>query len=162
MSNPNETIRGDRNLVERIVQLVPGFRGYYDRENRREADQLIRKFGVSKLDQLIAELHELTKNAPLREKDDYQECVNQAEKLRNALQYADRGYSGFFSEVKWDRPERLAALYERDEQIVALISTLAESLVEGGIPLPDLRAELILLQRTVEERRDVILNLGSA
>jgi hypothetical protein len=150
VSDVNQMIRGDRNFVERIVQLVPGFRGYYDRENRREADRLVRKFGVSKLDQL-----------PLAEKNDYQECVNQAEKLRNALQYSDRGYSGFFSEVKWDRPERLAAIYERDERIVGLIATLAESLTDGAIPLPDLRKELVSLQRSVEERRDVILNLGS-
>jgi hypothetical protein len=161
MSDVNEMIRGDRNFVERIVQFVPGFRGYYDRENRREADRLVRKFGVAKLEQLISELHELTKSAPLAEKNDYQECVNQAEKLRNALQYSDRGYSGFFSEIKWDRPERLAGIYERDERIVALIATLAESITDAAIPLPDLRKELISLQRSVEERRDVILNLGS-
>ncbi len=161
MSDVNQTIRGERNFIERIVQLVPGYRGYQDRENRREADRLVRKFGVGKLDQLIAELHELTKSAPLAEKDDHQECVNQAEKLRNALQYSDRGYSGFFSEIKWDRPERLAEICERDEQIVALIATLAESIADGAIPLPDLRKELISLQRSVEARRDVILNLGS-
>ena len=83
MADLNEIIRGDRNFVERIGQLLPGFRGYFDRENRREADRMLRMFGTSKLDEMIAELHELTKAAPLAEKDDVQECVNQAEKLRH-------------------------------------------------------------------------------
>jgi hypothetical protein len=61
MADLNEIIRGDRNFVERIGQLLPGFRGYFDRENRREADRMLRMFGTSKLDEMIAELHELTK-----------------------------------------------------------------------------------------------------
>ncbi len=160
MADLNEIIRRDRNFVERIGQLLPGFRGYFDRENRREADHMLRMSGTSKLDEMIALLHELTKAAPLAEKDDVQECVNQAEKLRHELRYSDRGYSGFFSEIKWDRPDRLAAIYERDEAIVVGIATLLDRLADSDLPLAELRRELISLQRAVGERRNVILNLG--
>lgn len=162
MSDQNETIRRDRNFVERIVQLVPGFRGYYDRENRREADRVVRMFGVSRLEEIVSELHEMTKRAPLAEKDVVQECVNQAEKLQNAIRHSDQGYSGFFSEVKWDRRERLAAIYELDEQISGRLASLAECVTTGEIPVADLRSELVELQRAVANRRETILNLGSA
>jgi hypothetical protein len=160
MADLNQTIRDDRGFVERIVQLVPGFRGYFDRENRREADHAVRMCATKKLDHIIAELHDLTKRVPLGEKDECQECVNQAEKLRHELQYADRGYSGFFSEIKWDRPNRLSAIYEFDERILGTINTLTERALEGTVPLAELRKELISLQRDVGERRNVILNLG--
>ena len=162
MVDLNEIVRGDRNWVERIVQLVPGFRGYYDRENRREADRMLRQFGCSKLDHLISELHEGTKRAPLPEKDDWQEVVNQAQKLRHELRHSDQGYSGFFDEVKWDAPERLEAIYAKDEELVAAVAALAERVAEGAIEIAVLREELKSLQRSVAGRRHAILELGSA
>ena len=68
--------------------------------------------------------------------------------------------SSFFSEIKWDRPDRLAGIYERDEAIVVGIATLLDRLADSDLPLAELRRELISLQRAVGERRNVILNLG--
>ena len=45
---------------------------------------LVRNFGVSRLDRLGSELAEATKRAPLEQMDTYQEVTNQVEKLRNA------------------------------------------------------------------------------
>ena len=77
MADLNRVIRGQRNVLERLIQYVPGFRGYLDKENRREADRLVRDFGVSRLDRLGSELAEATKRAPLEQMDTYQEVTNQ-------------------------------------------------------------------------------------
>lgn len=160
MDDVEATIREQRNPIERIAQRIPGFRGYTERENRREADRLVRMWGVARLDHIISELHEATKRAPLGEKHDCQECVNQAEKLQAELRHADRGYSGFFSEVKWDRPENLAALHDHDLHLADALEALAERVADGELPVAELREELRALQRGLAERRHTILSIG--
>ena len=54
MADIHGTIDTQRNALERLVQRIPGFRGYYDKENRREADKLLRDYGVTLLDHVIA------------------------------------------------------------------------------------------------------------
>ncbi len=159
MTDLNRVIRGQRNALEALVQHVPGFRGYFDRENRREADRLVRDFGVTRLERLCSELSETTKQAALSEMDTYQETINQAETLRNALRHADQGYSGFFAEIKWDDEDALQAVYCLDLELVLDIEALVSDF-DSGAPAPErLRGELVGLKRRLEDRRAAILGL---
>ena len=159
MTDLNRVIRGQRNALEALVQHVPGFRGYFDRENRREADRLVRDFGVTRLERLCSELNETTKQAALSEMNTYQETINQAETLRNALRHADQGYSGFFAEIKWDDEDALQAVYCLDLELVLDIEALVSDF-DPGAPAPErIRGELVGLKRRLEDRRAAILGL---
>ncbi len=159
MADLDRVIREQRNALEALIQHVPGFRGYLDRENRREADRLIRDFGVTRLERLCSELNDATKQAALPQMGAYQETINQAEKLRNALRHADQGYSGFFSEIKWDDGDALQAVYCLDLELVLDIEALVSEF-DPEAPTPErLRGELISLQRRLEDRRAAILGL---
>ncbi len=159
MADVHDVILDQRNWLERILQRVPGFRGYYDRENRREADRVLRGYGVSRLDQLISELHEVIKRSPLEELQELRGVVTRVEKLRNELRFADQGYSGFFAELKWDSVETLDALYQIDEQIIESVTALAITVEAGEFEAIDLSRELRALERTLADRRRVILGL---
>ena len=159
LADLTRVIRSQRNALEILIQRVPGFRGYFDSENRREADRLIRDFGVSRLERLVSELTEATKRAPLERMDEYQEVTNQAEKLRNALRHADQGYSGFFQEVKWDGEAALQEIYCQDLDLVEDIEALCAGISDGDVELEQLRRELIGLQRRLTDRRAAILGL---
>ncbi len=159
MADVHDVILDQRNWLERILQRVPGFRGYYDRENRRESDRVLRGYGVSRLDQLISELHEVIKRSPLEELQELRGVVTRVEKLRNELRFADQGYSGFFAELKWDSVETLDALYQIDEQIVESVTALAITVEAGEFEAIDLSRELRALERTLADRRRMILGL---
>ena len=159
MSDLEQTIRDDRNAVERLGQAVPGFRGYFDRENRREADKLLRDFGVTRLERMVSDLHEATKRAPLEQMDEFGEVVNRVEKLRNELRNADRGYSGFFDEVKWDTDEALDAVYAQDERLVDQLVLLSDQVAAGDFALGELREQLRTLERAHADRHLAILGL---
>lgn len=160
LSDLDGEIREQRNALERLIQRVPGFRGYFERENRREADRLLRDFGCSRLGRVISELTDATKAAPLERMGAYQETINQAEKLRNALRHADQGYSGFFQETKWDREDMLIAVYARDLELVDDIEALCAGLETADLDPEALRRELVALQRRLEDRRAAILGLA--
>ncbi len=52
MSDNNDVlskVKGQMNLPERIAAFVPGFRGYKEKEIRRESDRLIRNHLYMKL-----------------------------------------------------------------------------------------------------------------
>src|SRR3972149_162620 len=42
-------VRGERGLLERIMGYIPGYRGYKEKELRRESDRLVRMEVVNRL-----------------------------------------------------------------------------------------------------------------
>ena len=61
MSNktPVQRIQESEKLLEKIMLVVPGFSGYKKREQRREADKIIRNFLHSKLQEARNDLQDV-------------------------------------------------------------------------------------------------------
>jgi hypothetical protein len=161
MARVKETIREQRNALERLVTQIPGFRGYHEREARREADKLLREHGASRLERVVRELHEIAANSALDELNELHELVNDVEKLRAELRFADRGYSGFFDEVKLDSSRALDAVYEKDDGIVAQIEQIAAQVADVEFQAASVRAVVKRLGLALADRRTAILGLGS-
>ena len=49
MADLHEKAVGQRNFVESIAAKIPGFKGYMDKELRRDADKIQREFCANKL-----------------------------------------------------------------------------------------------------------------
>ncbi len=160
MADVHDSILEQRSWLERLVQKIPGFRGYYTRENRREADRVLREFGVARLETVIGQLHGQIKHGPLAQAQEIRDVITLVEKLRNQLRYADQGYAGFFAELKWDREDVLDAVYRVDEQIVECVSKLAMTVDSGGFTPADLRQDAHALECALAERKGSILALA--
>ena len=126
-----KTLREQRGALQRMRAHVPGFGGYCEREERREADKLLRDFGATRLERIGRDLQESIAKASLEEIGELRDLVLAVEKLRNELRFADRGYSGFFAEEKLDGDAALDAVYEQDERIVAQIDEIAAQVVDA-------------------------------
>ena len=161
MARVKETIREQSNELERLATKIPGFRGYHEREARREADKLLREHGAGRLERVVRELHEIAANSALDELNALHELVNDVEKLRAELRYADRGYSGFFDEVKLDRSPALDAVYEKDERIVDQIEQISAQVADVDFQAASVRAVVKRLGLALADRRTAILGLGS-
>ncbi len=161
MTRVRETIREQRNVLERLVARIPGFRGYQDREARREADKLLREYGAARLERVLRDLHEVAARSALDELEGLHELSNEVDKLRAELRFADRGYSGFFDEVKLDSMSALDAVYERDERIVEQIEQLCRDVTDVEFQAASMRAVVKRLGLAVADRRTAILGLGS-
>jgi hypothetical protein len=109
--------RAAQNALERIANSVPGFRGYREKELRRDADRLQREFVASRLDLNKKALNEMT-NAATRSGDlavinDIEAARKRLDRVAARVRYADRGYAGFFDTVKVDEAA-LGRVYEID------------------------------------------------
>ena len=156
-----ETLHEQRGALERLGARVPGFRGYLGREERREADKLLRDHGAARLECVVSDLHEAVAKAALDEMGEYQVLIAQVEKIRAELRFADRGYSGFFDEQKLDSDAALDAVYAQDERIVAQVDELAAQVSDADFSPAALRGNVKRLGLALADRRNAILGLGS-
>jgi hypothetical protein len=160
MADMRAKIKGQQNALERLRDRIPGFRDYYDREARREADRVLRNYGVDQLENAARDVQEIVKRTPLAGIRPYQDLIKTIEWLTNQIRHADQGYSGFFDEVKWDSPEVLDALYRQDEEIVEAVTDLAGRISAGEFDPAAIDGELRALQRRFADRKNRILGLA--
>jgi hypothetical protein len=159
------------NFVESILRLVPGFRGYLAKEDRRESDHLARTWLADRL------------QAGKTRFDDYQRALLEAgqidalprcEQVRTRLDTliakirgAMRGYSGFFDFVKINE-ETLDQVYRHDMSMVGDADSLARRIeelsVESGTPtqvIGDLLHRIDELDREFAKRGALLEGLDS-
>ncbi len=146
--------RGRLNPLERVLHWLPGFKGYYERELRRDADRLLREFVSEQLRQgrerLADGIAALTRQRRLDALTPLDLLSRQLERLGSEVRYADRGYSGFFDLVKIKEAD-LDALYETDARLAGQAAALAEGCRElASGPLDD------------EKRAALLARLGEA
>jgi DNA helicase HerA-like ATPase len=110
-----------RNFLERIATKIPGYKGYLEKESRRDVDKLHREHLATLLFQLKAPLHnvirELTDNRRLFEVGPIEKALQKLDKVENRIKYASYGYAGFFDAVKI-REDQLDQLYHFDLALV--------------------------------------------
>jgi hypothetical protein len=130
MSKKNDVysdVKGHMRLSERIAAFIPGFRGYKEKELRRESDKLIRNHLVLKLSTSKNDLREISqKLADRRYFDvliDVDRLLAKMDRVVEKVNHASYGYSGFFDAVK-EKEENLDHMIDFDNQLLDGINTL--------------------------------------
>jgi hypothetical protein len=149
--------RGQQNVLERIMNAIPGFKGYREKELRRDADKLQRDHlgdlldGAKKhLDQISTDI---SRSGNLAGLNDVETARKRLDKVIARIRWADRGYGGFFDTVKVDEAmlERVYAfdlsLIEHVDRIRAVAS--GASIDPSGAPFPGDAA--LRVRRLIEE-----------
>jgi len=165
-----ERIDESRGAFEKAAEKLPGYRGYKERELRREADRLQRDYVAERLEAARRKMEEL--ELALSRAGDLAllgQIDNTARKLRTVtvrFRFADYGYAGLFSAVKVDQ-KVLERLYEHDVHQQAQARGIEELTEALGVESPSLRSDVQLLDERVEaldesfvEREHLITGVG--
>lgn len=157
--------RAAQNLLERIAHSIPGFRGYREREMRRDADKLQREHLASMLEQAKRPLHEIadaaTRSGSLDVINDVETARKRLDKLIVRIRYADRGYSGFFDTVKIDEA-MLERVYQFDLGLLAgveevqLAAQQAASAIEVTPAVREMTARIDGLDARLADREAIL------
>jgi hypothetical protein len=170
-----ETVDSALGGLERLVAKIPGYKGYKDKEQRREADKLLRNELVTKLDDQRKRLSglqmELVSQAQIEYLDDLERAVMKLQLLIDRIRTASYGYAGLFDAVKV-KEEQLDALYEFDNQMLNFVEETAAgvdhaataiSAKEGvGVAIAELVVTLEEANITFGHRHEAILRAGTA
>jgi len=103
-NNTLSNVQGQLRLSERIAAFIPGFRGYKEKEIRRESDRLIRNHLYLKLSADKNDLRELAQKLTDRRYFDVMTDLDRLQakmdRVVEKVNHASYGYSGFFDAVK--------------------------------------------------------------
>jgi len=143
-------------LIERLSMLIPGYRGYKQKELIREDDRLVREKAALKIDEAKRLLEEVMPSYS----GDY-EVLEKMDSLRKDLEalaqkirHASLGYRGLFDRVKI-REEELRKLLDYDYKLV----TLAEEINKSVKNLASLLSEKSRLVAGIAEVKSKVLEL---
>jgi hypothetical protein len=118
-------------LSERIAAALPGFRGYKEKELRRESDKLLRNHLTLKLSKDKDDVRSISQRiADKRYLDtliDVDRLVAKMDRISEKVNHASYGYSGFFDIIKI-KEENLDRMIAYDNQLVDGVTVLSESI----------------------------------
>jgi hypothetical protein len=165
-----DKMKADRNALDELVAKIPGFRGYKEREVRRDADRVLRQHVSGLLEEQRKRLNELQlqllEGGRVDLLDDLERVGTKVQGVINRLRTAAYGYAGLFDAVKVNE-EQLDALYRFDEKLLSLVGDLRDALDRLGEALDvgeDLGGALKHLKKaadglasTVRKREEVVV-----
>lgn len=136
-----QKVEADRGFLKRLQLLVPGFRGYRQGEDLREADSLLRLQVADRVHQSVETIQEcrtsLTNAGQFQALTGLADALADLQKLEGEIRHAAQGYSGI-SPATRIRPEQLDQLYQYDygfaEAASAMLRTLEPLRAMGGDP----------------------------
>jgi hypothetical protein len=123
-----DTAKKQMRLSERLLAEIPGFRGYKEKEIRRESDKLIRNHLYMKLAQARNDYKVVfQKVSDRRQLDvftDMDRLVARFDRVAEKVSHASYGYSGFFDVVKVQEAA-LDRMIDFDNQLVDQVNSIA-------------------------------------
>jgi hypothetical protein len=144
--------RAGQNILERLMNAIPGFKGYREKELRRDTDKVLREYLATRLDLGKKGLDQVavsaTRAKTLDVINDVETARKRIDKVAQKIRYADRGYSGVFDRVKIDE-----AVLERVHAFDASLLEVVESIRQGASAAPtspDIRAALAALVAEID------------
>ena len=166
-------IEGAYNKLEEMAKDLPGYKGYKDKEVRRQADKLIRMKVARGFEEQRGRLNsiavQLADAGRLRVLLTVDRSLMRLQFLIDRLKTASYGYAGLFDAIKVKEAE-LDALYEYDaalldnvEKVKMLIDAVGAAEDDDEVTKAgnELLAALEEINETFSKRQDVILELPS-
>jgi hypothetical protein len=174
MVDLRETVESALGGLENLVKKIPGYKGYKEKELRREADKLLRMEVAGKLDDQRKRLSELQvqliSQAQIEFVDDLERAVMKLQLLIDRIRTASYGYAGLFDAIKV-KEEQLDALYEFDNQMLDFVDEVASyvdqvasaiTAKEGvGVAIAELVLTAEQANLTFGHRHEAILQAGT-
>jgi hypothetical protein len=149
-------ITSEQNFVEKIASKIPGFSGYFEKENRRTADRLLRQEVARRYEEQWGRVSQIQTDLVTAGRIDLLDDLEGAAlKLRtfiDQMKTASYGYSGFFDAVKV-KEDDLANLYQYDNALLENVSKVAAAVdnVQASLDTDGLKAAISNLRTVAAE-----------
>jgi hypothetical protein len=139
-----EKAKGQMRLSERILAALPGFRGYKEKELRRESDRLIRNHLYQRLsvaeNDLKGIFQRLSDHRAFDVLTDMDRLVAKFDRVAEKVNHASYGYAGFFNVVKIEE-EGLDRMTDFDSKMVEDVEKIVQDVTafKSEVAQQDLR-----------------------
>ncbi len=162
-----DRVKQSRSAWERVLLMIPGYRGYRGRDLIRDTDQLVRDAVALELRKALGALKDAYKSLVNGGNDvlasEVDSAVRILDRLQQAIAHASRGYSG-----RWDGAKILDAQLDRaiefDDSLLdgarRIGSDIGAFRAETSAKLLEtVRSDLEALDRTFIARKQVMIGI---
>lgn len=126
-----EKVTSQQDPFKKLMSYIPGFGGYINRQNRRDADKLLRDTVARRFEEQWRRASQIqtdmVSNGQIAFVDDMEKAAIQLRTFIDKISTAPRGFSGLFDAVKINEPE-LQAIYQFDAAFFDLAEQVAHAL----------------------------------
>lgn len=132
-SSEANDVEKDLRPIEKIMLFIPGFRGYKEKELRREADKLVRESIVNNLEEAEKEFREVLLLLSVPVSKDIMTLIDiinyRISRLKDIIKMGEEGYSGFFDYIKVDE-KLLDEVMSRDLKLLKISKKVSDDIVD--------------------------------
>ena len=169
-----EKAKEEMRLSERILAELPGFRGYKEKEIRRETDKLVRNHVYLKLTEVRDDLKDVFQKLSDRRLyevlTDMDRFIMRFDRVAEKINHASYGYAGFFNVLKIEE-EKLDKMVTFDDGLIDYVKKIIDetNVFKGEVRkqefervrehIQKLSDSLELLEGTFDEREETILGV---
>ena len=125
-----QKVTSQQDPFKKLASFIPGFKGYIERQNRRDADKILRDTVARRFEDQWRRASQLqsdmVSNGQIAFVDDIEKAAIKLRTFIDKISTAPRGYSGMFDAVKINEKE-LESIYQFD----AAFFDLAEQVGRG-------------------------------
>ena len=135
-----EKVTSQQDPFKKLMSHIPGFSGYVDRQNRRDADKILRDTVARRFEEQWKRASQLqsdmVSNGMIAYVDDMEKAAIQLRTFIDKITTAPRGYSGMFDAVKINEKE-LESIYQFDNAFFDLAEQVGRGLDNVEASLAD-------------------------
>ena len=155
-----DKVSSDLDPFKKILSYIPGFKGYMERQKRRDSDKLLRDTVANRFEQqwqrISALQREFISAGEIAYVDDLEAAAIKLRAFIDRVRRATRGYSGLFDAVKINENE-LAKIYQYDAAMLDLSDEVGRAVdnVQASIGSEGLQAAIRNLVSVTQQCIDV-------
>ncbi len=139
-----QKVTNSMDIFKKISSKLPGFKGYVERQNRRDSDKLIRDTIFRRFRELEGRVSEIQvdfiNQGNLEYTDDLEKAALRLRTFADRVHTAPRGYAGLFDAIKINEAELTklyefdAALLDKADEVNRAIDNVQASVGTDGLP----------------------------
>jgi hypothetical protein len=151
MPDIRERVQEDQGVLKKIQLFVPGFRGYRQREDLRDADRMLRDQLAKKLGtqrKQVEDARSLVVNSfGSKELELMGGVINEYKKVEGLVSHSSPGYSGISADIQF-KQDKIYKLYDYDASMIDALASM-----QTGI---DQMKSSLAAQDGVRAQRDIL------
>jgi hypothetical protein len=139
-----QKVTNSMDIFKKLASKIPGFKGYVERQNRRDSDKLVRDTIYRRFRELegrVSDLQvEFINKGEIKYTNDLEKAALRLRTFADRVRTAPRGYSSLFEAIKINELE-LAKMYEYDaalldkaDEVGSAIDNIQASVGTDGLP----------------------------
>ncbi len=136
--NPDirQQVEANRGTLKKLQLIIPGLRGYRNKEDLRVSDELLRNEVADKLDKVKGNLEQLRKavasSGDLNNLTNVGSLIAQVQTLSGEVRHAAQGYAGWVAPITINE-DKLNKLYDYDYAFVSSVMQLDQATSVGSL-----------------------------